>query len=915
MLGGFSVAVEGAVVTEADFDRRSGAVLVQLLALDPRKRLHRERVLDSLWPDSQREVAAARLHKAASIARRALGDPLSIVLKNETVALFPDREVVTDVDRVTEVDIEDTESMRVALDLLVGPLLPDSPYDEWSGPPRRRLEMLHTDLLRRLGRWRRLLEFDPTDEEAHIRLMNDALAQGDNRAAIRQFDELAGALADIGLTPSAPLIEALELATRSAAATRPHSEGGPALTGRAGELTEVLTALETSPLVTVIGPGGVGKTCLAQGAVRSAIVESGTVTWFCRLGMVVDPSAVAHEVLSELGAVRHEDASVIESVVRSLHARSGLIVLDNCEHVLDGARELAVQIGHRCPDVRVLATSRQALDAPGEVVLELGPLERESAREMFLDVAREHGAEIDASRLEVERICARLDDLPLAIELAASRTRSLGLTSIEHLIDERFRHLRQATPETTHHATLHASIAWSVDLLESEHRQVLDAVSVMADRFDAEAAIAVAGNGQLSPADVVDAIDELVQRSLVMRVDDSGEPDYYRLLESVRLFVREDTSDTASSARHLAYFVGRVQESDDMMGAHTVHAHRRIRRDWDDLRIAWSFARSRGDVDAQHGILGACGQFINMTQNFELLEWCEATLADGPAPATPAHARALGTWASLLAQRGDGIAASQVIEPALDVGPHDSVVLWAAAYGPWTTGDLNAARGWLDVLYSTSSSHGTASRPGALLWLSMLDFSVGRDIAGYVHELRMLAANGDPILETMAELTTGMSLMPTDLDSSVMHLDRALHLATTHDVGFIEATVRSVRALAVVSTGRAGDSLGAVRDCLAWSADRGMWAWSLASLSLAAAVLDRAGEPAIAGTLLSALDASGYKGFGGDAAVAQTAALRRRHSEQFDGWWAAGQGMTPAAAVQLSVRAIGEAIAASADGS
>jgi DNA-binding SARP family transcriptional activator len=207
LLGGFEVSVNGTPTPEGGWRRRTAAALVKVLALAPGHRLHREHVIDMLWPDEPPADAAPKLHKAAHYARGAAGRPDAVVLRNDTVQLFPTAELSVDAlvfDELSRraISSRDPAIARAAIGQYPGELLPEDRYEEWAGERRELLRLRHLNLLRLTGQWLLVSELDPSDEEAHLELMRDHLANGDSSAAIQQYEQLERVLdRDLGVTP------------------------------------------------------------------------------------------------------------------------------------------------------------------------------------------------------------------------------------------------------------------------------------------------------------------------------------------------------------------------------------------------------------------------------------------------------------------------------------------------------------------------------------------------------------------------------------------------------------------------------------------------------------------------------------------------------------------------------------------
>ena len=233
--------------------------------------------------------------------------------------------------------------------------------------------------------------------------------------------------------------------------------------------------------------------------------------------------AVPHVVADLIGAVQQPGKTITQSVVDSLRHRALLLVLDNCEHVLDAAAELAAAITTQCAGVRILATSRENLAIRGEQVIRLQSLSDEHGAVLFRDRAQAAGARGELDMETLARLSRRLDGMPLAIELAAARCGSMSPEEIERRLDDRFRLLRGSRRgRMERHQTLRNTVAWSYELLEPLERQVFDRLSAFAGGFTLEAAQAVAGGDDIDELDVEDAIASLVARSMVLASDTRG---------------------------------------------------------------------------------------------------------------------------------------------------------------------------------------------------------------------------------------------------------------------------------------------------------------------------------------------------------------------------------------------------------
>ena len=292
--------------------------------------------------------------------------------------------------------------------------------------------------------------------------------------------------------------------------------------------------------MTLTGVGGAGKTRLAA---EIAGERDGELCW-CELASLRSDESVAPAVASALGR-DDADADPAAAVAEAIAGRDVLLVLDNCEHVLDGAADLVDRVIHSEPDARVLATSREPLGVEGEQVIALGPLGPE-AIELFADRARLAVWDFelsDENADDVTRICERLDGLPLAIELAAARIRSLTPAEIVQHLDRRFELLaRPRARGEARHRTLRATVDWSYRLLDEDERVVFERLSVVASRCDAAAARAICGGGGVSPDSVLDTLDRLVERSLVTTRTDR-DVTRFGMLETLREYARDRLSD------------------------------------------------------------------------------------------------------------------------------------------------------------------------------------------------------------------------------------------------------------------------------------------------------------------------------------------------------------------------------------
>jgi predicted ATPase len=412
------------------------------------------------------------------------------------------------------------------------------------------------------------------------------------------------------------------------------------LIGRESELDEVEAAVKAHRLVTLTGVGGVGKTRLALEVAARAVDEFPDGVWLFELAAVTDPASVPDAVAAVLGISQQPGMSVSESISAALEGRMRLLVFDNCEHVRDAAAELVESILARSATVRILATSREGLRVPGEQLwqvpsLDVGAGIDSAAVNLFVERARSVASGFSMATTDeasaVVEICRRLDGIPLAIELAASRMTAMSAGEVRDRLDQRFRLLVDSRRGLPHHQTLRQAVAWSYDLLVEAEKSLLESCSVFAGGFDLESACAVTcSDDELA---VLDPLDALVRKSLVVADRSSGRT-RFSMLETIRQFAEQQLVARGEAAEtraaHSRYFAGR--EADVLAlwdGPNQREAYDWFTVELANLRSAYRWAADHSDLDVAVTIATWAAWLGFWMHNYEPIAWAEELI--GPA--------------------------------------------------------------------------------------------------------------------------------------------------------------------------------------------------------------------------------------------------------------------------------------------
>jgi predicted ATPase/DNA-binding SARP family transcriptional activator/DNA-binding CsgD family transcriptional regulator len=762
LLGGFRVSVGPQNIEGEAWRLRKSASLIKLLALARQHRMSRKQAMEYLWPESDGTTASNKLRQTLHAARRALGTEGSghLVSEDGSLVLCPEAELWVDTEVFEEAALaarrsREPAAYRMAIDLYAGELLPEDRFEDWAEDERADLRRVYLELLTELARLyeergeydpaaevlQRVVAEEPTNEEAHTSLMRlytisdrrgDALAQYERLEELlwKQLDaepaaETRRLREDITagrVQPVRPTVSAPE--ETSGAGTHNLPVSLTSFVGRERELLEVKRALAMTRLLTLTGPGGSGKTRLALETAADLVGAYQDGVWLVDLAPLSEPGLLVQEVAGVLEVQERPGVPLFDTLVDSLRSSQMLLVLDNCEHLVDAVARLVEDLLCSCPNLRLLATSREALGVAGEVNLPVPPLSLpDPGRQMTVEDLEGYGS----ARLFVERalyrpsaftltpenagavaeVCRQLEGIPLAIELAAARVGVLAVEQIsERLSDSLGLLTGGGRTLTSRQRTLRGSLDWSFALLDEPERKLFGRLAVFAGGWSLEAAQAVCSEDGIGQDEVLDLLGGLVDKSLVMVGASASGATRYRMLEPIRQYAREklEVGGGAEEAqgRHAAFFLDVAEEAEpELTGPRSGPWVGRLEEEHDNLRAALSWVLERRE--AGQGLrFGAALWRFWLAEGYlsEGRKWLDTILAGGEQG--PERARALEGLGWLAQYQGDieraKAAYSEMLKLSRELDDRGNVATALNSLGTLavSTGDNERAKRYLE---------------------------------------------------------------------------------------------------------------------------------------------------------------------------------------------------------------------------
>jgi len=661
LLGKFDVRRDGKSITIAS---RPAQSLFAYLILSAGTSHRREKLAGFLWPDSLEETARDNLRHALWRMRKALpSNPNAefILADDLSVAFNASAEYSLDVAELEKLsESTSADELMAVLSEYHGELLPGF-YDEWVVLEREHLNSIFEHKMARLmsllqdeRRWldildwgERWIKLGQKPEPAYRALMTAHAVKGDMSKVAATYERCVKSLREFGIEPSEQtkaLYEDLKsgkeipktasLATKSAGKEAASNIPIPltSFIGRQKELKEIAKLLSSSRLLTLTGPGGVGKTRLAIQSANDAIKKfKDGVFWVALVGLS-DGNLIPQEIAQSLNVREVSNEPIIETLKTYLKPKDLLIILDNCEHLIRACAQYAEQLLAACPQLKILATSIEALGLFNETTwqvpslplpemqgpLSLKELQEFASIELFDERAgkAKSGFALDERNASsIAQICRRLDGIPLAIELAAARIKVLSVDEIAARLDDRFSLLtagsRTAIPR---HQTLRATIDWSYDLLTEPERVLLRRLSVFAGGFTLKAAEAVCSQG-MKRSDILDLLGRLVDKSFVIvEADSKISETHYRLLETIRQYALEKLMGTEEVRevrdQHLEFYLSMAEKSESNIFSNDSAAwFTQLDREIDNIRAAMEWSTNSGKAGAALQMAGSLVYF------------------------------------------------------------------------------------------------------------------------------------------------------------------------------------------------------------------------------------------------------------------------------------------------------------------